>query len=505
MKRILAVVVVCMAAALPCIAQTTAPKRIDLAPANKADRAGGGPPGGEICGIVQDRRNPHVLYAGTISGIFKSTSGGDGWVVASNGLPRLGGSCYRLEIDPRRSAILFAEVSRRIYKTIDGGANWTPTDADLTDSSSLPAIDPTNPDRLYTESGGRIFKSLNGGRSWRTVRATGLQGKELETDFIIDPTNTATLYVGTNEGIFKSSDTSESWSPADSGLSDKHISTLTVDPTNSAILYAAASDRVFQTLTSGASWKDMGHSFPGGVQSLIVDPSNPTTLYVASETEVFVVQSGGEWQRITPDVADIVINSFAVDLLNSSTLFTCTWTGLFRSANAGKTWSDSSTGLVQQSVRQLAVLGPNGRTVFAVGLYGLLFKSANYGDQWDAVSGLPRGRIWAVTVDSTGRGVIFTMVGDEIYESRDGGVTWSLVRIDSSLTASSLPTLNSSQSTVIRADFRDSILYSLDGGATWSLFKPRLPSLALPICMDSAAQLSGSFCGEPDIWVVLQP
>ena len=475
-NRIFAVVIVCLAATLPCVAQTTGQERIDLAPASKADWVGGGPPGGEICGIAQDRRNPQVLYAGTTSGIFKSTSGGDVWVVASNGLPRLSGLCYRLEIDPRRSAILFAEVFGRIYKTIDGGANWAPIDSGLTDqSSSLPAIDPTNPDRLYTESGGGIFKSLNGGKSWTAVRATGLQGKEIETALIVDPTNPATLYVGTYEGIFESKDTAESWSSADFGISDKHISTLAMDPTNSAILYAAASDRVFQTLTSGASWKDVGTSFPGGVQSLVVDPSDPATLYVATETQVYVMQSGGTWRRITPDVADIVINSFVVDLLKSSTLFACTWTGLFRSTNAGKTWSVSSSGLTPQNVRQLAVLGPDGRTVFAVGLYGMLFKSANYGDHWDAVSGLPRGRIWAVTADSTGGRMIFTMVDDEIYESSDAGITWSLVRINSSLTATSLPILNSSQS-VIRADFRDRILYSLDGGATWSLFKPRLPN-----------------------------
>jgi photosystem II stability/assembly factor-like uncharacterized protein len=475
MNRIFAVVIVCLAAALTCIAQTTGPERIDLTPASKADWTGGGPPGGEICGVAQDRRNPQVLYAGTTSGIFKSSSGGDAWVAASNGLPRVDGLCYRLEIDPSQSAILFAEVFGRIYKTIDGGVSWASIDSGLTDSA-LPTIDPTNPDRIYTVSGDRIFRSPNGGRSWTVVRAAGLPVNEIETTFIVDPSNPAVLYVGSHEGIFKSRDTAESWSPADSGLSDKRISRLAMDPTNSTILYAATSDRVFQSLTSGASWKDMGHSFPGGVQSLIVDPSNPTTLYVATETEVFVMQSGGTWQRITPDVADIVINSFAVDLLDSSTLFTCTWTGLFRSTNAGKTWSVSSSGLTLQNVRQLAVLGPDGRTVFAVGLYGMLFKSANYGDHWDIVSGLPRGRIWAVTADSTGGRMIFTLVDDEIYGSRDAGVTWSLVRIDSSLTAGSLPTLDSSQSTVIRADFRDRILYSLDDGATWSLFKPRLPN-----------------------------
>ncbi len=187
------------------------------------------------------------------------------------------------------------------------------------------------------------------------------------------------------------------------------------------------------------------------------------------------MQSGGTWQRITPEVAGIVINSFAVDIQNSSALFTCTWTGLFRSTNAGKTWSDSSSDLTTQAVRQLASLGADGRTVFAVGLSGMLFKTSNYGDTWDVISGLPSGRIQAVTADSTGERIIFVMVDDQIYESRDAGSTWSVVHIDSVLTASSLPILDSGLSSVIRADFRDRILYTLDGGVTWSLFQPRLP------------------------------
>lgn len=248
-----------------------------------------------------------------------------------------------------------------------------------------------------------------------------------------------------------------------------------MDPTNSAILYAASRDRIFQSTTAGVSWQVVGDSLTGGFQSLVVNLSNPSTLYVATETEVFKSPARGTWLRITPNVANIVINSIAVDLRDASTLFICTWTGLFRSTTAGQTWSDSSSGLTSQNVRQLAVLGPNGRTVFAVGLYGGLFKSADYGDHWNAVSGLPPGRIWAVTPDATGSRMIFIIADDEIYQSRDAGTTWSGARADSASTVTSLPTLDSSQPNVIRADFRDRILYSLDGGKTWSLFKPRLP------------------------------
>jgi photosystem II stability/assembly factor-like uncharacterized protein len=475
MNRIVAIVVVSLVASLPCIAQTPGS---GLPPATKADWIGGGPPGGQICGIAQDGHNPEILYVGTNSGIFKSTDGGQSWSIASNGLPRITGFCYHLEIDPSRPAILYTEADAQIFKTIDGGANWEPIDAGFS-TDSVPSIDPTNTDRLYITGPGdnRIAKSMNGGKSWTLVGTVPLSGDErLNTSIIVDNTNPAILYVGTGEGVFKSKDSGQTWSSASSDLAHSYIEAMTMDPTNSAILYAASRGKLFQSTTAGASWQLVGDSLTGGFQSLVVDPSNPSKLYVATENQLFVSPERGTWQRITPDIADIVINSFALDLRNSSTLFTSTWTGLFRSSNAGKTWTDSSSGLTSQDFRQLAVLGADGRTVFAAGLYGLLFKSADYGDHWDSVSGLPRGRIWAVTADATGSRMVFTIVDEQIYVSRDAGVTWSLATVNDASTVSSLPrTLESNQPNVIRADFRDKVLYSLDAGETWSLFKPRSP------------------------------
>lgn len=156
-------------------------------------------------------------------------------------------------------------------------------------------------------------------------------------------------------------------------------------------------------------------------------------------------------------------------------LFTRTWSGSSGSTNAGKMKSDSSSDLTSQNVRQLAILGPNGQAIFAASFSGRLFKSSDHGDHWNAVGGLPSGRAWAVAADATGSRIIFAMVDDSIYQSRDAGATWFRVGVDATSTVNSLPTLDLSQPLVIRADFRDRILYSVDGGESWSLFMPHLP------------------------------
>jgi hypothetical protein len=56
-------------------------------------------------------------------------------------------------------------------------------------------------------------------------------------------------------------------------------------------------------------------------------------------------------------------------------------------------------------------------------------------------------------------------------------MTWSQIRIDSPSSDAPLPTLDSGQPAVIRADFRNGVLYSLDGGVTWWFFRPLIPTL----------------------------
>ncbi len=53
---------------------------------------GGGPPGGAVLTMAIDPVNHNTLYAGTNSGVFKTTNGGDSWIAANNGLTGITGT-----------------------------------------------------------------------------------------------------------------------------------------------------------------------------------------------------------------------------------------------------------------------------------------------------------------------------------------------------------------------------------------------------------------------------
>ena len=84
-----------------------------------------------------------VLYEGTgynsltnQAGLYRTTDGGDTWLVINDGLPGRTGPCpsflsttiehvYALAVDPADSQIVYAATSGGLYKTTDGGESWS--------------------------------------------------------------------------------------------------------------------------------------------------------------------------------------------------------------------------------------------------------------------------------------------------------------------------------------------------------------------------------------------
>lgn len=65
-----------------------------------------GPPGGNVTALAIDPVTPATLYAGTESGVFKSTDGGGSWSAFNAGLTAP--YVYALTVDPVTPAILYA-------------------------------------------------------------------------------------------------------------------------------------------------------------------------------------------------------------------------------------------------------------------------------------------------------------------------------------------------------------------------------------------------------------
>src|SRR5207245_7770423 len=125
------------------------------------------------------------------------------------------------------------------------------------------------------------------------------------TAMAIDPLTPTTLYAGTaDRGVFKSIDGGANWSTV---LGNVSVSALAVDPQAPSVVYAGtAGSGVFKSADRGASWSPTGLT-DLNIAQLAIDPQTPPAVYALITVSYPLTESPG--------------------------------TGVFKSLDAGETWS----------------------------------------------------------------------------------------------------------------------------------------------------------------------
>lgn len=158
---------------------------------------------------------PTTLYASTDSffnpPVFKSADAGQTWDARSGGLPRT--QVFSLTVSPRNPRIVYAASLAGLYKSVDGAATWTSIHRGLPAGFvGGPVISPADPSVLYAvvstfdpaigDSASTIFRSVNAGASWSRFPGERLPERWIDS-LSIFPAQPRTLYVTTRSGIYR--------------------------------------------------------------------------------------------------------------------------------------------------------------------------------------------------------------------------------------------------------------------------------------------------------------
>jgi hypothetical protein len=457
--------------------------------------------GGFVELLRTDPTLPGVVYAGTTSGLFKSTDGGATWSVGT-GLSYFS-TVTALGIDPSATSTLYAAVNGdRMYKSVDGGASWTP----LPPSLSLAfvkdiLVDPTNSSTVYAAVVSAFFaptsvqKSVDGGTTWSDAVATGISSP---TAFVMDPVAPATLYVGGVNGIAKSIDAGASWTPVNAGLTNTNITGLVIDPSAPATLFAATNSGVFKSTDGGTSWNPTSAPLGG---RLVIDESSPATLYLGTlASGVYKTTDGGDtWQPSNAGISSATIYALAIDRGTPASIYVSPGkvdVGVFKSVDGGATWSPGGlTGMSNAQVASLAFRP--GSALFASG-NGRILKRLYPDGAWTNVNatGPIPGTLF---VDPNDALTYYGLPGSGgVVKSTDGAVTWSYASTglpsDAATGISALAidpwTSGTLYAGVFGGSFQSGTIYkSTNGGASWSPSGTGLPSPAFPNLLLSVSSI----------------
>lgn len=234
-------------------------------------------------------------------------------------------------------------------------------------------------------TGGGVWKTEDAGLTWRNISdgffKTGSIG-----DIAVSESDPNVVFVGTGEhavrgvmtsfgdGIYKSTDAGKTWK--NMGLQKtRHISDVIIHPQNPDIIYVGAqgtvhgpnADRgVYKSIDGGQTWKNVLFiNDSTGISSLAMDPNNPRILFAASwqhQRLPWTVVSGGKgcgiwkstdggetWNKVNNGLPAVMGKiGVSVSRANSNRVYAIveaekSKAGLYRSDDAGKTWSLQST------------------------------------------------------------------------------------------------------------------------------------------------------------------
>ena len=275
------------------------------------------------------------------------------------------------------------------------------------------AFDPHNPARLLAGSAsGGLWISPDGGSTW-SANNDFLPNLSI-TAIAFDPANPANVYAGTGEasqglvgaGVFKSTDGGSTWQSLAATNPDvapdwRFVNRLAVHPTQPSIVLAALTNNnlstgaIYRSTDAGATWTRVSTA---KALDIAFDPTNPSNAVAGLDdgTIAYSVDAGASWTRSAPLVPSP--------------------SGRGNTARAEIAFSHTQSGLVYASVDNNK--GEVWRSTDAGASWVFLSNPGHLGDQGDYDN--------AIWVDPTDASHVVT-AGLDIYESRDGGATFSKV------------------------------------------------------------------------------
>ena len=290
------------------------------------------------------------------------------------------------------------------------------------------AVNPHTPAHVFAAGADSVFRSFDGGRTWAESQdgPSAVSLVVLQVDGAADAESASMVFAATaDRGVMRSTDGGRTWA-ADSGIGvpvDRVVAGL-----GGSTVWAGSEQALYRSPDRGATWDvvadDLG---AGSVQGIAVDRTNPNNVYVAKWNRgVFIsTDNGVTFAPGNDGLTDLQIYDLDIDPWNSAILYASTPTGLFRSADAGGSWS--------------VVPGPVLVNAMTVGRFGSeylyvatendgLYRSRDDGTTWRtaAPNGVTAFTSLVTTVDTTEH-VYAGSAADGLFISDNNGISWMTV------------------------------------------------------------------------------
>jgi photosystem II stability/assembly factor-like uncharacterized protein len=277
------------------------------------------------------------------------------------------------------------------------------------------------------------------------------------------------------------------------GLANAYINCLAIDPVNPLVLYAGGNDVILKSEDGGESWNKIrifSAVEPDHIDQILIDPLTPTTIYAAVFNQGLIksTDAGETWQNINSGLIDFKFRALVMDPINPEILYTGTANGVFKTIDGGDNWGQMDTNLPKEEIYSLAIDPQNPATIYAgLGTGTGLYKSTNSAASWVAKNnglsvqvGVTPGKsptwVFAIAVNPQNPDILYA-AGYGVFKSMDGGESWQAVNEGLDYSISPPPgdfdklSINPQNPQIVYATMGRHVVYRTQNGAvTWERY-----------------------------------
>lgn len=329
----------------------------------------------DVMSIIVDPNNPDNVHATACSGIYHSMNGAQSWV-KYQGIPFVFRRTQLIRQDPRDSQTLYAGTTSGLWKTTNEKDFKRITPGDWVINAIL--IDPKHPDRIIlgteregvqiSENAGSTFTSANVGFHHQHMQDVAIDKENADRALVVLTFDTDAFLVTTDGGT--------SWAPLGPGLKRTDLRHVYAAPTGWWASLTTGGWMKYDETTK--KWVKAGLFVPEPVVTPAAAPVSTKTRKGAAATAA--PKPAPKKKTAPPQLTAFLVNDMA---FGNGAWYAATAGGLLVSKDEGKTWKTAATDdFVKQPVQSLEV-SADGTQVWAVAQKNLLY-SADYGATWNA-------------------------------------------------------------------------------------------------------------------------
>ena len=244
------------------------------------------------------------FFAGTLTGIYRSTDNGITWnkTITPDSIDVIS------MVINSRGHIFAACPSGGILKSTDNGNSWQLCGLA---GISMYSIGISKNGILFGGAYGYgVYRSTDNGLNWNSIMPSGII-------FAITIDSYDRIYVGGyGTGVFRSTDFGNTWNDVNNGLLNHDIKSISLSPIGNLYVgtdYTSDTQGLYLSTDGGNSWTKTGLSIPPSVQSIVFNSDGHLFLIGPGDGLRRSTDNGISWELLNAGLTNTAINCIMLD------------------------------------------------------------------------------------------------------------------------------------------------------------------------------------------------